>query len=60
METVDNTKVKNGFETKKVLVTPEIAKSTIKNNNLPNRNLNKTRVKYLAEIMKSGRFFSSS
>jgi len=55
--TIDNGKVKSDcFETKRVLITPQIATATINKNKLPNRKLNKERVKYLANIMRRGQF----
>jgi hypothetical protein len=55
MTTIDNTKPKVQFETKRVLVTPKLAKETLELN-IRNRPLTPARVDEFANLMKDGRF----
>lgn len=54
-ETIDNTKPKTKFETKLVLITPQMAKATLEHN-AKNRRLNPVRVDEFAKIIKDGRW----
>jgi hypothetical protein len=56
MTTIDNNKDKCVFETKRILVTPKLARETLDNSKSRNRRVNPIRVKYLASLMKSGMF----
>lgn len=55
MTTIDSKKPSSTFETKRVLVTPSLAKATLEHNN-NNRTLTQPRVSEFADLMKSGRF----
>jgi hypothetical protein len=55
-ETISNSKSKAQFETKRILVTPELAEATLKHNKLDNRRINPVRVRYFVKLIKEGKF----
>lgn len=55
-ETVSNSKSKAQFETKRILITPELAEATLKHNKLENRRINPVRVRYFVKLIKEGKF----
>lgn len=56
MTAIANNKANVLFETKRILVTPDLAKRTLEFSKIANRRINPVRVKYFVRLLKQGQF----